>query len=153
MRQTNFSGSVRFVLLAEPEPTDPNNGDQSDVGVNVAIADVRNKSDLTDYDGELGLEAPLRITDHDNGAGQFTSATVTELGLSLHGPLRPQPRDQHRRHLHARHHLRGPGPGAVKEFKRAIWQLGQVRVLDGGADGLVSTGPNTVFAVQGIFAP
>ena len=36
MRQTNFAGSVRFVLLAEPEPTDPGNGDQSDVGVDVS---------------------------------------------------------------------------------------------------------------------
>ena len=26
---------------------------------------------------------------------------------------------------------------------RAIWQLGQIDVSDGGADGLVATGPNT----------
>ena len=36
---------------------------------------------------------------------------------------------------------------------RAIWQLGQVQVLDGGADGVASTTPNTVFAEQGIFVP
>ena len=44
-------------------------------------------------------------------------------------------------------------PGTIKEGKRAIWQLGQVRVNDGGADGVVSTTPNTLFAVQGIFVP
>ena len=45
------------------------------------------------------------------------------------------------------------GAGAIKETKRTIWQLGQVRVNDGGSDGVVSTTPNTLFAVQGIFVP
>jgi hypothetical protein len=36
---------------------------------------------------------------------------------------------------------------------RAIWQLGQVEVLDGGADGVVSTTPNTTFLRQGLFIP
>jgi hypothetical protein len=44
-------------------------------------------------------------------------------------------------------------PGAVKEGKRSIWQLGQIQVSDGGSDGLVGTAPNTVFARQGIFVP
>lgn len=44
-------------------------------------------------------------------------------------------------------------PGGVVERDRAIWQLGQVEVLDGGADGVASTTPNTVFARQGIFVP
>jgi hypothetical protein len=44
--------------------------------------------------------------------------------------------------------------GNVLEGKRAIWALDQVRVYDGGADGLASTtGDNTLFAVQGVFAP
>ena len=44
-------------------------------------------------------------------------------------------------------------PGSVPEGKRSVWQFGQVSVNDGGADGLASTGPNTVFAKQGIFIP
>ena len=44
-------------------------------------------------------------------------------------------------------------PGAVAEGKRAVWQLGQVQVNDGGPDGLVSTTPNTLFAKQGVFVP
>jgi len=31
--------------------------------------------------------------------------------------------------------------------------VGQVVVNDGGSDGLVSTGPNTVFERQGVFIP
>jgi hypothetical protein len=45
------------------------------------------------------------------------------------------------------------GAGAIKETMRTIWQLGQVRVNDGGPDGVVSTTPNTLFAVQGLFVP
>ena len=44
-------------------------------------------------------------------------------------------------------------PGVVKETRRAIWQLGQVQVFDGGSDGVVSTTPNTLFLTQGIFVP
>ena len=36
---------------------------------------------------------------------------------------------------------------------RSIWQLGQVQVFDGGADGQASTTPNTLFATQGVFVP
>jgi hypothetical protein len=44
-------------------------------------------------------------------------------------------------------------PGAVLETRRSIWQLGSVEVFDGGADGVVSTTPNTLFAKQGVFIP
>jgi hypothetical protein len=44
-------------------------------------------------------------------------------------------------------------PGAVPEGKRVIWQVDQIRVNDGGADGLISTTPNTLFAIQGVFVP
>jgi hypothetical protein len=45
-------------------------------------------------------------------------------------------------------------PGVVSEGKRTIWGLDQVQVYDGGADGDADTpGDNTLFAVQGLFAP
>jgi hypothetical protein len=44
-------------------------------------------------------------------------------------------------------------PGAVVEEKRSNWQIATVQVFDGGADGLVSTSPNTLFETQGIFTP
>ena len=51
----------------------------------------------------------------------------------------------------------GPGPPwadpVVKDTKRAIVQVGQVQVIDGGPDGVVATTPNTLFGVQGIFIP
>lgn len=44
-------------------------------------------------------------------------------------------------------------PGIVTAGSRALWQLDQWRVDDGGPDGDVATPGNTVFARQGIFVP
>ena len=45
-------------------------------------------------------------------------------------------------------------PGLVMDTKRAIWQMGQVQVYDGGPDGDAdTTAGDTLFAVQGIFVP
>jgi hypothetical protein len=45
-------------------------------------------------------------------------------------------------------------PGTVSGGRRAIWELGQIQVRDGGPDGNVSTPTgNALFAVQGVFAP
>ena len=38
-------------------------------------------------------------------------------------------------------------------YPRPSTNPAQVEVFDGGADGLASTNPNTVFARQGIFVP
>jgi len=46
------------------------------------------------------------------------------------------------------------GAGAVVEKKRAVWELGETKVLDAGADGVATTvGDNTTFAVSGLFFP
>jgi hypothetical protein len=45
-------------------------------------------------------------------------------------------------------------PGTVTAGKRAVWQLGQTKVYDGGPNGNpATTGDNTVFAVEGVFVP
>jgi hypothetical protein len=44
-------------------------------------------------------------------------------------------------------------PGAVVELTRGIWALGDVRVFDGGPDGLAATAGNTLFASEGVFVP
>jgi hypothetical protein len=44
-------------------------------------------------------------------------------------------------------------PGSVKDAKRAIVEVGQITITDGGPDGQNATTPNTLFEVQGIFIP
>jgi hypothetical protein len=41
----------------------------------------------------------------------------------------------------------------VSRLNRAVVGMEQFRVIDGGADSDVFTAPNSLFAVQGIFAP
>ena len=46
------------------------------------------------------------------------------------------------------------GGELAREGKRAVWDISQIQVFDGGADGDADTaGDNTLFAVQGTFAP
>ena len=45
-------------------------------------------------------------------------------------------------------------PNIAREGYRAIWQLGQIEIYDGGDDGQASTPwDNQLFEVQGLFAP
>ncbi len=41
----------------------------------------------------------------------------------------------------------------LTEGARSIWELAQLTVDDGGADGLAATPDNQPFAVRGIFVP
>jgi acyl-homoserine-lactone acylase len=151
-QQARFVGSVNVKVLGE-NPIDPDNGDQADVGVSAAFTDVRKASDLSDYTGELGLVLGLRTTDRHNGISLEDPATAVDAPLRLTIPC-----------------VATGGPEGstcslattadavmgdiAREGQRAIWQLGQVQVYDGGADGdAETTGGNTLFAVQGTFAP
>jgi hypothetical protein len=44
-------------------------------------------------------------------------------------------------------------PGVVIERNRAMWELRQVEVRDGGPDGDSDTEPNAPFLTQGLFVP
>jgi hypothetical protein len=44
-------------------------------------------------------------------------------------------------------------PGSVVAGSRAIWQLGQLQVMDQGPDGVPGSPDDNVFEVQGVFAP
>ena len=146
------SGSVRLAV----QPGDPATpADEADAAVVVNAVDVRRRSGLGDYTGELGLRLPLRITDRDNG-GTRDHGPRHRAG---HGARRARALHRHRQHV-GRLDLRRSRPPSTrscrarsKEGERAIWALDQLQVFDGGADGVAATSPNTLFAVQGIFVP
>jgi predicted acyl esterase len=145
-------GSLQLKVLGE-SPIDPDNGDQADVQITGSITDVRNQSDLTDYTGELRAVLGLRITDRYNGVALATPGTADDTPLAFNFACSAT----------------GTSVGGtcnvattadavtadvVREGKRAVWGLGQVQVYDGGADGDAdTTGDNTLFEVQGLFAP
>jgi hypothetical protein len=127
----------------------------SDVNFDASLRDVRNKAGLTDYLGELQARFTVRRSDRSNGPSLTEAATVQDLPLSFTLSCAP---------------TAGPAsigstcgvstsanaviPGQVQAEKRAVWEMSQIQVLDGGPDGDVDTATgNTVFARQGVFAP
>ena len=140
--------------LSEPLPLDPGNGDQSDIGMQASITDVRKKSDLSDYTGGLRPRSSFRITDQDNGTGDERSATVQDLSFAFTIPCSTTASGTVGSTCSIGTTYESIYPGTVKELKRAIWALDQIQVFDGGADGNAATSAdNTLFAVQGVFIP
>jgi hypothetical protein len=44
-------------------------------------------------------------------------------------------------------------PGMAKSGERAIWELGQIQLYDGGASGSAGASGATLFEDQGVFVP
>ncbi len=148
-----FAGFVKIRAIYETPPLDPGNGDQDDVGYDVSLSDVRNAAGLTDYTGELRVQAPLRLTDRDNSPSGNAPATMSDTSIEFDVPCTATANPYSGATCAVSTTAEALLPGLVKERKRAIWELGRVRVLDGGADGDADTGPNTLFAVSGVFVP
>jgi WD40-like Beta Propeller Repeat len=129
----------------------PGGVDDADVRFRFQLTDVRQQGTLADYTGELQVTALVRITDRLGGpASEAGTVTEHEHGLTI--PCAATGGGEGAT-CSATTTFDAVVPGTIKEGKRAVWQLGQVRVNDGGPDGLASTTPNTLFAVQGVFVP
>jgi hypothetical protein len=160
-----FVGSLRIAALVG-NPATP--ADEADLRLQAAITDVRCRpvaapatcgaSNVVgaDYVGELQARVALRITDKDNtptpsGSG---AATTIDMPYSFTIPCGETADDMIGSACDVDTTADALLPGAVKEGVRAIWQLGQVEVLDGGPDGDVDTPTGgQVFLRQGIFVP
>jgi hypothetical protein len=158
--------STGFIRLSVLVGT-PGAPDDSDVIIVANITDVRcrpggttactgtNTAGPPDYTGSVQGNATIRITDHWNAVapgGGPDAATVVDIPFPVNAGCSAT----------------GPGIGAtcavttsantvvptsVKDGKRAIVEVGQLQVFDGGPDGDSTTAPNTLFEVQGIFIP
>src|SRR5262249_3999446 len=125
----------------------------SDVGVTMNLTDVRNKTGLTDYSGELQVNSSVRITDKRNGHSGFQPGTVQDTTFPMTAGCVTTASTTVGSTCSLSSTFNAVVAGAIVSGKRAIWELGQVIVNDGGADGVVSTTPNTTFERQGIFTP
>jgi hypothetical protein len=104
---------------------------------------------LTPYSGQLSADVGLRITDRNNtpSPGDPGAATVQDGSFPVTATCAGGS-------CSVATTANALMPGSVLEGKRAIWQLGQIKVYDGGADGVASTtGDNTLFMDQGVFVP
>jgi hypothetical protein len=125
----------------------------TDVKLNVNITDVRLKAGLGDYTGQLQADAVVRITDRLNGPSQTEPATGTDTNFPVTVPCTATGSTTVGSTCSVATSFNAVTPGAIVASQRAVWQLGETKVFDGGPDGLASTGPNTLFERQGVFAP
>ena len=160
-----FVGSVRLgVHVGQPGPPD-----DSDVLISAALTDLRctpgqdtatcgdpNAVAGADYTGELQAVADLRLTDKFNGTGAeggTDPATVADFPFPVTLPCTGTP-DDTGGSCGISTSLNALTPGAVTDGKRAVMEIGQLRVDDGGQDGVAATQDgNRRFAVQGVFVP
>jgi uncharacterized repeat protein (TIGR01451 family) len=128
------AGSIGYVKLAVGS---------ADVRETVSITDVRNRGGLSDYTGNLGETASVRITDRGNGPGD-DQGTVEDVPFPATVPCTATADPSIGSTCAINTTFNALAPGAVVTGQRAIWQLGQVQLLD-------ST--NKAFAVEGVFTP
>ena len=160
------ANSVGFVKLnVKPGVVGP--PDTSDVLITASISDVRckagttacgnaNAADGADYTGELQGNATIRISDHWNAVapgGGPDAATVIDIPFPVPAACANTAATTEGGLCTAATSANTVVPGAVKTGKRAIVEVGQITITDGGPDGLNGTTPNTLFETQGIFIP
>jgi TolB protein len=128
--------------------------DEADIAITFFSDDVFNL-DLTDYTGELRASVPITITDRDNTPhpGGPGAATTQEFDFTVDATCVAVADPREGSYCQTSTSADALIPGAIKEGRRSVWQLGQVVVYDGGADGDTATAGNTVFARQGVFIP
>jgi hypothetical protein len=149
------ANSVGFVRL-DAIPGDASTpADDADLRLRTSITDVRNRAGLTDYAGQLQTRLSIRITDLDNPppSGGSGAATVQDATFAFTVPCATTTSTTIGSSCLVSTTADAVTAGVIKEGVRAIWQIEQVQVLDGGPDGLASTNDNTLFMREGVFVP
>jgi agmatine/peptidylarginine deiminase len=148
------ASSTGFVRIGAQLGNPATPADEADVNIQASITDVREKTTLNDYTGQLEARFSLRLTDRLNGTAHNEGGTVADLPYTFAIPCTAT---QGTGNIGSNCALTTTAdaltPGTVVEAKRTIWQIGTLEVRDGGPDGVASTQDNTVFLRQGIFVP
>ena len=155
------ANSTGYVLL-RVKGTSP-----EDVLIDSVITDVRckpggpaascsnaNAADGPDYSGQIQGNATIRISDHYNGPSLNEAATVTDIPFPVNGQCSNTSLTNIGGQCDTHTTANAVVPGSVKDTQRAVVEIQQLQVFDGGSDGSVATtADDTLFEVQGIFIP
>jgi hypothetical protein len=153
MKPVASTGSVRFRVINDIGGTP---ADEADLALTVNVTDVRERSDLTDYLGELRMQASVRATDklntpHPGGPGPATLVDA-RYGPSVPCAGTADPNIGSTCSIDTT--TNALIPGLIKGGARSLWQFGQIELYDGGSDGDGgTTADNTLFMQQGVFIP
>src|SRR5262245_7334412 len=118
-----------------------------------AVCATANAADGPDYSGELQGNATIRISDHFNGPALNEAATVQDIPFPVNAACVATASTTVGGTCTANTSANAAVPGSVKDAQRAVVEIAQLQIMDGGADGQVATADNTLFGVQGIFIP
>jgi hypothetical protein len=154
------ANSVAFILL-KVKTTSPEDvlitSSGSDIRCKAATAasvcNSANAADGPDYSGGLQGNAIIRISDHYNGPGLNEAATVQDIPFPVNATCANTASTTEGGLCTANTSANATVPGSVKDLQRAVVEIAQLQINDGGADGQVATTDNTLFGVQGIFIP
>ena len=139
----------------------PGGVDDTDVGIETGITDLRckagtttcgsaNDADGSDFTGQVQVTSMLRITD----PLSTESATVVDTPFNFTISCAATPSTAIGSQCLLGTSVDALFPGAAPEGWRSVWQMGQVQVFDGGADGQIATGSdNSLLLTQGVFVP
>ena len=138
-------------LVQVGDPNTPDE-DEADVRLNLSVTDVRKRFEpAADYVGEMQGAFTLRMTDRNNSD---ESGTLRDMPFLFDFSCLETPDPGIGSNCTASTTADSLVPGTAVEGKRTIWEVGQIRVFDGGEDGFMQTqADNTLFLRQGIFVP
>jgi len=167
--------TIEVICTNAQAPPCPAPGDQQDVKLTADSTDIRCKAGISaaaaaavcpnengapagkvgnDYTGEVQGNAQIRITDTLNSPPAGSHATVLDLPFPVHADCTGTPADPTiGSECNALTSADATVPGVVKENQKAIVNIGQIFVNDGGPDGDIDSAPNSLFTVQGLFIP
>jgi hypothetical protein len=156
----NFEGAWRIdVSVGVPGPPDDSCAPNS-----ASISDVRCKGTSggcagpgADYTGELEVRFTARVSDHWNAVaagGGPDPATTQDFDIRIPAICTATSDPSTGGACSINTDLNVVYPGSIKDSKRMIIEVGQVRVLDGGDDGDTGTADGAAaFLAQGLFVP
>jgi hypothetical protein len=160
------ANSVGFIKLTVKVGV-PGPPEDSDVLIVASITDVRclagvatcgnvNTLDGPDYTGQLQGTAQIRISDHWNAVaagGGPDPATVIDIPFPVTVSCVNTATNTIGGACSANTSANAVVPGSVLDGKRAVVEIGQIQINDGGASGTAGAADATLFEVQGIFIP
>ena len=159
----NFEGFLHFRGVAGA-PGPPND---SGIVITASVSDVRckpatsacgnaNDAGGPDYTGGLQGVGTVRLTDHYNAmdpGGGSDVATVVDIAFPINLDCASTADASTGSICNASANACLGCLGGIKDGGRTVAELSEIQVFDGGADGLVQTDDNTLFAVEGVFVP
>ena len=146
--------SVSSVRLDVQNGPDTVPGDDSDVRIAASITDVRNRSGLSDYTGQVQTLLGIRLTDGTNIADGEAPQTTGDFSFRVIVPCTATGDTAIGSSCTLITTADTLVPGVVPEGERSVWALDAVHVYDAGPDQNINTlGDNSVFMTQGVFVP